>query len=172
VTFLSIIPVMGVPKTGEEAAMDPEAMRPFGLSLLDYFSGSKLAAISIIRDDGLITPLPASGLFRDPREFNIESIALDLARGRVLDVGAGTGIHSKYLQDKSLTVCAIDVLPEAVNIMRERGVGDVRQIDIMSFRDEKFDTIIMLGHGIGVVENISGLDLFLSGANNLLIPGG
>jgi 2-polyprenyl-3-methyl-5-hydroxy-6-metoxy-1,4-benzoquinol methylase len=152
--------------------MDPEAMRPFGLSLLDYFSGNKLAVISIIRDDGLVTPLPASGLFRDPREFSIDSIALDLARGRVLDVGAGTGIHSKYLQDKGLTVCAIDVLPEAVHVMRERGVEDVRVADIMSFEGERFDTIIMMGHGIGVVENIPGLDRFLSSARSLLITGG
>jgi len=152
--------------------MNPEAMRPFGLSLLDYIRGNESAAISIIRDDGLVTPLPASGFFRDPREFNIESIALGLARGRVLDVGAGTGIHSKYLQDKGLSVCAIDVLQEAVHVMLERGVRDVRRADIVSFEGERFDTIIMMGHGIGVVETISGLDRFLSVANGLLMRGG
>lgn len=62
--------------------------------------GHKSAAMSILRDDGWVVPLAASGFFRDPLEFRIESIALDLARSRVLDVGAGTGIHSKYLQDK------------------------------------------------------------------------
>ncbi len=152
--------------------MNPEAMRPFGLSLLDYFRGNKSAVLSIIRDDGLVTPQPASNFFRDPRGFKIESIALDLARGRVLDVGAGTGIHSKYLQDKGLTVCAIDVSPEAAHIMRERGLVDARQADIMSFKSEKSDTIIMMGHGIGVVENILGLDRFLSSVNSLLTPGG
>ena len=152
--------------------MNPEAMRPFGLSLLDYFRGNKSAVMSIIRDDGLITPQPASGFFRDPRQFKIESIALDLTRGRVLDVGAGTGIHSKYLQDNGITVCSIDVLPEAAHIMRERGVVDVRQADVMSFKGEKFDTIIMMGHGIGVVENVPGLDRFLSSVNSLLTPGG
>jgi 2-polyprenyl-3-methyl-5-hydroxy-6-metoxy-1,4-benzoquinol methylase len=152
--------------------MNPEAMRPFGLSLLDYFRGNKLAVMSIVRDDGLVTPLPASGFFRDPREFNIESIALGLARGRVLDVGAGTGIHSKYLQDKGVIVCAIDVLPEAVHVMRERGLRDVRQADVMSFEGDKFDTILMMGHGIGVVETIQGLDRFLACANGLLMPGG
>ncbi len=152
--------------------MNPEAMRPFGLSLLDYFRGNKSAVMSIIRDDGFVTPLPASAFFRDPREFKLESIALDLSRGRVLDVGAGTGIHSKYLQDTGLTVCAIDVSPEAAQIMRDRGVLDVRQADIMSFEGEKFHTILMMGHGIGMVENLSGLDRFLSSLNGLLTPEG
>lgn len=152
--------------------MNPEAMRPYGLSLLDYVSGNKSAVVSVIRDDGWAAPLAASAFFRDPRGHQIEAIALDLARGRVLDVGAGTGIHSKYLQDNGLSVCAIDVSQEAVQIMRERGVADVRQADIMSFKDEKFDTILMMGHGIGVVENVSGLDLFLSSVNRLLTPRG
>lgn len=152
--------------------MNPEAMRPFGLSLLDYFGGDRSAVMSIIRDDGLVTPLPASVFFRDPREFNIDSIALDLARGRVLDVGAGPGIHSIYLQNKGLTVCAIDVSPEAIHVLRKRGVRDVRQADIMSFEGERFDTILMMGHGIGVVETIPGLDRFLACAMDLLSPGG
>ncbi len=152
--------------------MNPEAMRPYGLCLLDYFEGNKSAAMSIIRDDGFVASLPASGFFRDPREFEIEKAALDLASGRVLDAGAGTGIHSKYLQDQGLSVCAVDLLPETVHIMRKRGVLDVRQADITSFKGEKFDTVIMMGHGIGVVEDLSGLSRFLDSAKGLLAPEG
>jgi 2-polyprenyl-3-methyl-5-hydroxy-6-metoxy-1,4-benzoquinol methylase len=172
VNFILAIIALSRCKTEEGSVMNPDAMRPFGLSLLDYLKGDKSAVLSIIRDDGLVTPLPAAGFFRDPRKFDIESIALGLASGRVLDVGAGTGIHSKYLQDKGLAVCAIDVLPEAVHVMREKGVRDVRQADVMSFEGDRFDTILMMGHGIGVVETIQGLDRFLACANRLLMPGG
>lgn len=152
--------------------MNPEAMKPFGLSLLDYYRGNRTATMTIIRDDGLAVQLPASGFFRDAQELKIEHFALDMAYGRILDAGAGAGIHSVFLQKKGFPVCSIDVSPEAVLLMRDQGVIDVRQADIMEFSGEKFDTIIMLGHGIGAVENMSGLSYFLRQAKNLLTPDG
>jgi hypothetical protein len=56
--------------------------------------------------------------------------------------------------------------------MRQRGVFDVRQADISLFADGEFDTVIMMGHGIGVVEDITGLNSFLKQAPNLLKPNG
>lgn len=35
-----------------------------------------------------------------------------------------------------------------------------------------FDTMLMMGHGIAMVENLSGLDQFLAHARTLLRPGG
>ncbi len=152
--------------------MDAEAMKPYGMSLRDYHEGYVSAAIEIVRDDGLVTLLPASIFFRPAHEYEIERSALELARGRVLDVGAGTGLHSMFLQEKGLEVCAIDMSPEAIQVMQGRGVIDVRQADVMSFAGGKFDTILMMGHGIGMVENLSGLDQFLAQARALLRPGG
>jgi 2-polyprenyl-3-methyl-5-hydroxy-6-metoxy-1,4-benzoquinol methylase len=152
--------------------MKPEAMTPYGLALLDYYRGNKWAALTVIRDDGLIETMTAEPFFRPAQEFEIERIALELVHGRVLDVGAGTGLHSIFLQEKGLTVCAIDILPQAIQIMHERGVIDAHQTDILSLGGEKFDTIIMMGHGIGTVENISGLDRFLSHTAESLNSGG
>lgn len=152
--------------------MDAEAMKPYGLSLLDYHEGNQSAAVEIVRDDGLVTLLPASTFFRPAQEYEIERTALELARGRVLDVGAGTGLHSMFLQEKGLKVCAIDMSPEAIQVMQDRGVIDVRRADVMSFAGGKFETILMMGHGIGMVENLSGLDHFLDYARALLGPGG
>src|SRR5512135_3758046 len=101
--------------------MDAEAMKPYGLSLLDYHEGNQSAAVEIVRDDGLVTLLPASTFFRPAQEYEIERTALELARGRVLDVGAGTGLHSMFLQEKGLKVCAIDMSPEAIQVMQDRG---------------------------------------------------
>jgi len=147
-------------------------MKPYGMSLLDYHEGYISAAVEIVRDDGLVTPLPASIFFRSAQEYEIERTALELARGCVLDVGAGTGLHSMFLQEKGLKVCAIDISPEAIQVMQGRGVIDVRRADVMSFAEGKFDTIFMMGHGIGMVETLSGLDQFLANARALLRPGG
>jgi len=137
-------------------------MKPFGLALLDYYRGNLDATLTIYRDDGWEDEQPIRTFFRHPQDFELEKIALDLCRGHVLDVGAGAGIHSLFLQDRGLAVTAIDVSPEAVQIMRERGVADVHQGDILLFENGQFDTILMMGHGIGVVENIDGLNQFLN----------
>jgi len=152
--------------------MQPEAMMPYGLCLRDYHEGNRSAVLTMIRDDGLTVPLPAGIFFRNAQEFEIENLALEMAHGHVLDVGAGTGLHSLFLQKKGLPVCAIDLSPQAIQIMQERGVLDARQEDIMTFEGGRFDTILMMGHGIGIVENISGLDRFLCHAGDLLHPQG
>jgi SAM-dependent methyltransferase len=147
-------------------------MKPYGLALLDYHRGNLYAALAVYRDDGWRDELSIKTFFRRAEEYELERFALKLCRGHVLDVGAGTGLHSLFLQDKGLSVCAIDVLPEAVQIMRDRGVVDVCQADILSFEDGEFDTVIMMGHGIGVVEDIIGLNDFLKHAPGLLKPNG
>ncbi len=90
--------------------MDPEAMRLFGSALLDFQKGDKSAFFTIIRDDGLAEDVPISHFFRGLGEFTgLEKTALDKCRGRVLDVGAGSGQHSLSLQRRGLKVCAIDI---------------------------------------------------------------
>jgi SAM-dependent methyltransferase len=69
-------------------------------------------------------------------------------------------------------VCAIDIAPEAVEVMRKRGVRDARCADIFSFEAEPFDTILLMMNGIGVVGDLSGLDRFLARVGPLLRPGG
>lgn len=142
--------------------MNPEAMKSFGLALLDYYNGNHDATLIIYRDDGWKDELPIKTFFRHAQEFELEKTALDLCNGNVLDVGAGTGVHSLFLQEKGIRVTAIDLSPEAVQIMKKRGVLDVHQADILSYENGQFDTILMMGHGIGVVENINGLVRFFN----------
>ena len=89
--------------------MNPAAMKPFGVALSDYYWGKRDAVIEVCRDDGWETEMPVSTFFRQAQDYDLERIALDLCRDRVLDVGAGTGLHSLHLHDKGLQVYAIDV---------------------------------------------------------------
>ncbi len=142
--------------------MDVKAMEPQGLALLAYFDGDLDAELVIHRDDGVDDPMRVSYFFRNPSEFTaVEQAAINLCTGHVLDVGAGTGLHSLVLQQQGLAVTAIDIAPQAVAIMTRRGVKDVCCADIFELHDRPFDTILLMGHGIGMVETIAGLDRFL-----------
>ena len=148
-------------------------MEPYGLALLDFFNGDDSAKIVIYRDDGLKEDFLISFFFREPPDFPpLEQTAVNLCRGYVLDIGAGVGPHSLTLQDRGLTIYAIDISPEACEIMRKRGVNDVRCTDIFDFEERPFDTLLMLNHGIGLVETLSGLNCFLKDVHRLVKPEG
>ena len=62
--------------------MDPAAMKPFGLALLDLWRGDKSASFTIIRDDGLEVEVAVSTFFRGPDEFtDPEKTVLHQCRG-------------------------------------------------------------------------------------------
>jgi SAM-dependent methyltransferase len=148
-------------------------MELYGLALLDFFKGDTSAKVVIHRDDGLKSDLPISIFFRTPSTFYPgEQSALDLCRGYVLDVGAGAGCDSLVLQERGLSVCALDISPQAIEIMLQRGVRELRCANIFEFNEGPFDTLLMMSHGIGVVENLAGLDRFLNHARQLIQPDG
>lgn len=149
--------------------MDPRSMDPHGMAMLAFFDGDTHAVLGVRRDDGLEDSIPVSRFFRDASEFTpIENAALDLCRGLVLDVGAGSGLHSLVLQEKGVRVTSIDISPQAVEIMKQRGVKGAHRADIFEFQGGPYDTILLLGHGIGMVETIVGLDRFLACAQSLV----
>jgi SAM-dependent methyltransferase len=153
--------------------MNPIVMKPHGASLRSYFDGDRSAELIIRRDDGQEARLPVSHFFREPAVFTpIEKAALALCTGRVLDVGAGTGLHSLVLQQHGLRVTAIDISSQAVEIMAHRGVEDVVCADLFEHKGGPFDTLFLMGHGIGMVETIAGLDRFLVYAHGLLTENG
>jgi SAM-dependent methyltransferase len=149
--------------------MKSEAMKPYGLALVAYVGGRIDAEIIIRRDDGVEAPLPARHYFRAVSEFSqIEAAAIEHCRGRILDVGAGAGIHSLALQSRGLPVTSIDICRHAVDVMIERGVRNAVQADIFEFGENAYDTLLLLGHGIGMVEDLDGLRRFLSCARNII----
>jgi SAM-dependent methyltransferase len=153
--------------------MDTAAMEPYGRSLLDSFNGDTSAKVVVHRDDGLAEDMPPSIFFRKHADFSpLEQKAMTLCRGHVLDIGAGAGCHSLVLQDRGMRVLAIDFSPHAIEVISKRGVKECRQVDVFEFHEEQFDTLLMMGHGIGIAGDISGLDRFLRHAHKLLKPDG
>jgi hypothetical protein len=64
-----------------------EAYHPHGAALLDCFRGDA-AALLICHQDGVRDDVPAAFWLRETID-PLEALALDLCRGRILDVGAG-----------------------------------------------------------------------------------
>jgi SAM-dependent methyltransferase len=151
----------------------PPSWAPHGAALRDYLAGRLDAEVVVRGEDGEEERTPAKVFFRSAEEFSaLDEAALDLCRGRVLDVGAGAGCHSLVLQARGLRVTALDVAPEAVEVMRRRGVLDVRRGDVLTFAGERFDTLLILMNGIGLVGTLVGLDRFLRNVRRLLSDGG
>jgi SAM-dependent methyltransferase len=153
--------------------MNPAAMEPFGLALAAYAAGDRAAALVVRRDDGTEATLPMSVFFREEEAFTgVERAALAHCEGHVLDIGTGAGSPCLVLQRRGLRVTAIDLSPQAADIARARGVADARCADVMTFAGGPFDTLLMLGHGIGMVETLEGLRAFLARAASLMVRNG
>lgn len=149
-------------------------MRLFGRALDDYFAGDASALITLQTSLGEYDALPVRIFFREFPDFlPFETVAMDYCRGHVLDAGAGTGVHALELQERGFKVTAVDIVPEAVEIMRSRGVRDAREADMFRLdRGERFDTILMMMNGPGPMGTLDGLDRFLERAPKLLNAGG
>ena len=78
--------------------MKTDALAPYGRALRDYYTGDTDATVVIFDDFGERDAMPVSMLFREPSAFfPFEEAALDLCRGSVLDIGAGTGLFTRML---------------------------------------------------------------------------
>ena len=124
----------------------------FGHALSDNHSRRGSFAV-IERDDGLVECAPLDQYFTCYRQWSpIARRIVRCAKGHVLDIGAGAGRHSLYLQRKGLRVTAIDVSPTAVDLCRLRGIKAVRirGIEALGPKDGRFDTVIMLGNNFGL----------------------
>lgn len=146
------------------------AYDPHGAALLDCFRGDA-AAMLICHQDGARDDVPAAFWLREAID-PLEGLALDLCRGRVLDVGAGAGLHALELQRRGLDVTAIDISPECVTIMRERGVRNAAAVNLYAFDGGPFDTIITLCNGLDKVGRLADLPRFLDRMRRLLAQGG
>lgn len=130
--------------------------------------------MTVRNDFGPTEEIQASFFFRTEETFEEwESIALGRCGPRVLDIGAGVGAHALVLQARGHEVTALDSTPEAVRIMRERGVEDAREGSLFAVPfAQAYDTVILLMNGSMIAETLSGLDRLLGAAAAVLEPGG
>jgi len=143
-----------------------------GKSLLDYQLNDRKSDVRVSTNISKSEYLSRAHFFRSfPQMIPIEQKALTLAKGRILDVGAGTGSHVLYLQEKGLDAVALDISPAAIQICQLRGVKQTVISDILDYQG-KFDTILLLMNGIGISKRLSLIDIYLQKLKSLLNEGG
>lgn len=128
----------------------------FGRAMYDRYRGKSLCEI-IERDDGYIDASAIDTLyFAEYRDWPVyERRAIQLARGKVLDIGCGAGRAALYLQKKGLNVLGIDVSPLVLKVCRLRGLRKTKLLSItqLTRRLGVFDTLLMYGNNFGLVGN-------------------
>jgi hypothetical protein len=145
---------------------------PVGTAILDYASTKKPNDIIVGSDICEDDIIPIEVLFRKMDEMpELEQIALEAAKGKILDVGAGAGVHSLELQDRGFEVFPIEVSDGAVRYMKQVGLN-ARKINFFDLKDEQYDTILMMMNGIGIAGTLANLEKTLIQAKSLLAEGG
>jgi len=153
----------------------------------------------VVDDEGEVDRVAVDVFFRGPDELeDWERAALAACKGRVLDLGAGAGCHALALQARGLSVTALEVSRDAVEVLGQRGVQDARLATVDNWpavamsatgacasagpsagiggakdsSEQRFDTLLMLMHGAGLAGDLEGLEWLLAQASGVLSPGG
>lgn len=157
----------------DTALLAPE-FDPMGTAIFDYYTHGKADKLRVFSSQFEEDEMPVKQLFRSYKEMSeIEKTALLAAKGRILDVGAGSGCHSLALQEMGKDVYAIDISPLAVKTMQMRGINEVSHMNLFSPQfTEKFDTILMLMNGTGIIGNLLSMPLFFEKMKQLLNENG
>lgn len=170
---------------------------PMGTAIAEYHKTGKADTLRVFSPDFDEDEIPVEMLFRCFEDMPaIEQKALVMAQGKILDVGAGAGCHSLALQQMEQReqggvgsdcaesrqkntvgqkmkrdVTAIDISPLSVETMLARGVKNAVEQDFFTVT-EKYDTILMLMNGIGIVGTTDKLPSFFKHIDGILSENG
>jgi len=145
----------------------------FGKAILDFQTNNAPSAIITETTISETDEMDVAYLFRSFNEMpKIEQKALEIARGKVLDVGCGAGSHSLYLQEKRLEVNGIDISPRAIKACKLRGIKNAKVQNVLDLENDKFDTILLLMNGTGIFGTLAETSKYLQKLKSLLSPNG
>lgn len=146
----------------------------FGQAILDFYTQNNpqplLTETSISEED----EMDVAYLFRTFKNMpKIEQKALQLAKGKILDIGAGAGCHALYLQQKGMEVTALDQSAYAIKACRLQNIQHCVQSSLLDYKPEtQFDTLLLLMNGTGIFGKLNQTATYLQKLKSLLSPGG
>ena len=144
-----------------------------GRALLDYYQGKGQGPLMINNEYGPPEEMPLDVYFRNFEDFSaLEEFALSMVKGKVLEVGAGAGALSLYLQQIGKEVTALEYSPGCLKVMHQRGLQNVIGENIFTYNKSKYDTILLLMNGIGLAGTLKNLEVLLDVLVQLLTEDG
>ena len=132
---------------------------PMGAAISDFYRLGKAARLRVLSSMFEEDKMPVEHLFRSLGQMpRLEQKALEMAHGRVLDIGAGAGCHALALQERDIEVKAIDISPLSCEVMSERGIKDVECVNLFDPQLQgKYDTLLLLMNGTGIAGKLERL---------------
>lgn len=148
------------------------SMDMFGEALMAYARGD-VSEFCLRDHTGKLFKVDLHRYFRTASQFTrIERRLFSLAYGNILDIGCGTGNYFRLLSKRG-RVLGIDISPTVIKAAKRCGKNSCKAADIFTFRSSrKFDTITLLGNGLGIAGTLKGTDRLLSRFQQLLKPNG
>ncbi|NJM80676.1 MAG: class I SAM-dependent methyltransferase [Flavobacterium sp.] len=158
----------------------------FGKAILDYQTNNSPEDIITETSISEADEMSVAYLFREYKDMpKLEQKALQLAKGKILDVGCGAGSHALYLQEKGFDVTGIDISENAIEACKLRGLKNVKASDVLDLDtdtstalsmtnqdDNKFDTILLLMNGTGIFGTLANISKHLKKLKSLLTEKG
>ena len=146
---------------------------PMGAAISEFNAKGRAGRLRVFSPQFEEDEIPVKTLFRKYSDMpELEQIALNMAQGNILDVGAGSGCHSLALKEMGKESMAIDISPLSVEVMQSRGLN-ARQTDLFDPHFiGKYDTILMLMNGSGIIGKLKNMGVFFERVKHLLAPEG
>ena len=143
---------------------------PMGAAIRDYHLRGKAARLRVMSSMFDEDEMPVDHLFRTFDNMpHLEQKALNMAYGKVLDIGAGAGCHALALQERGMDVKAIDISPLSCEVMKERGIKDVECVNLFCKQLQgKYDTQLLLMNCTGIAGKLCQLPALLNRLKELL----
>ena len=145
----------------------------FGRAILDFQTNNSPQDLITETTISEADAMSVAYLFRSYDEMPLlEQKALQLAKGKILDVGCGAGSHSLFLQEKGFEVTAVDISENAIQTCKLRGIKQCVRQNVLEIENETFDTILLLMNGTGIFRTIAEAPIYLQKLKTLLRPDG
>ncbi len=146
----------------------------FGKAILDFQTNNDPQDLITETSISEADEMSVAYLFRTYDEMpKLEQKALQLVKGKILDVGCGAGSHSLYLQNETnLDVTAIDISANAVKACQLRGIRNANVQDVMTLDNQQYDTVLLLMNGAGMCGRLKNVGAFLLKLKSLLNENG